>query len=320
MQSFHEYVKKAGQSLVKDELRLLQVNLGYKCNLSCRHCHIEAGPKRQELMSLPVIEDCIRFIARAGITEVDITGGAPEVNPELPDFIRLLRQQGLVSRIILRTNLAILDSDEYEHLPEFFARNNVELIASMPCYLEENVEFQRGSGVYQKNIAVLKMLNCLGYGKDNLKLHLVYNPGNGFLPEQQSELERAYKESLGKKHGITFNSLYTITNAPIGRFRSQLEKQGELEGYMKVLVDNSNSANLEKVMCRSMVSVDWLGRLFDCDFNQALNMPLVLQDNYIGDICPEDLLNQPIELGSHCFSCIAGSGSSCQGSLVGKAG
>ncbi|MBP2645720.1 MAG: radical SAM/Cys-rich domain protein [Firmicutes bacterium] len=316
MQSFQEYAQKHEQPLIKDSLRLLQVNMGYKCNLQCKHCHIEAGPERPEQMSRAVMDDCVRFIERAGITEVDITGGAPEINCELPGFIGRLRQENLVQRILLRTNLTILDKAEYAHLPEFFVRNKVELVASMPCYLEENVEFQRGKGVYAKNIAVLKRLNALGYGKNGPQLHLVYNPGGGSLPGPQQELESAYKENLRTAYGITFNSLFTITNAPIGRFRTQMEKQGQLDHYIKMLADNSNAQNLAKVMCRNMVSVDWQGRLFDCDFNQALKLPMALLDNYIGRIRREDIENRLIETGTHCFTCIAGTGSSCQGSLA----
>jgi radical SAM/Cys-rich protein len=218
--------------------------------------------------------------------------------------------------------LAILDNEQYAYLPTFLMEHNVEIVASMPCYLEDNVDVQRGKGVYQRNITILQKLNQLGYGSGAAgpKLHLVYNPGGNFLPGPQSELEMAYKENLGTKFGITFNSLYTITNVPIGRFRTTLEKHGELENYMKILIDNFNPDNLGKVMCRNMVSVDWQGRLYDCDFNQALKLPIAIPDNYIGNTRNEELVARPIELGAQCFACVAGAGSSCQGSLKTKAG
>ena len=320
MNKFNEYAEKAGQPVVRREISLLQVNMGYRCNLKCSHCHIEAGPDRTETMGMAVIEDCLGFVKRAQVRDVDITGGAPETNPNLPDFIRRLRQIKSVERILIRTNLAILDTPEHAHLPDFFAANRVELIASMPCYLEENVDSQRGKGVHARNIAVLQKLNRLGYGAGRSKLHLVYNPGGDFLPGPQSELEAAYKENLGKEFGITFDSLFTITNTPIGRFRTQLEEQGQLNSYTKLLIDNFNPLNLANVMCRNMVSVDWKGQLFDCDFNQPLGLPTAVADNYIGRVEPADLIGRAIATGEHCFSCVAGTGSSCQGSLEQKAG
>ena len=320
MYNFNDYAAKTGQALVRESLRLLQVNMGYRCNLKCSHCHIEAGPDRQETMDIPVIEDCLAFVGRASVKEVDITGGSPEANPHLTEFISRLRQVESVERILLRTNLSILDKTEYAHLPEFFATNRVELIASMPCYLEENVDAQRGTGVHSRNVKVLQRLNRIGYGAGGSKLHLVYNPGGNFLPGPQGELEAAYKENLGRNFGITFDSLFTITNTPVGRFRSLLEEQGQLQNYKKLLVENFNPQNLAKVMCRNMVSVDWQGRLFDCDFNQPLAMPLDIEDNHIGHVNASELIGRPIVTGDHCFSCVAGAGSSCQGSLVQKAG
>ena len=319
MRDFAACVKKIGEPLIKDKIQCLQMNMGYVCNLSCRHCHVEAGPDRQENMSLAVVEDCLRFVENSGVTVIDITGGAPEMNPHLQHLIRGLRQLHSVESILLRSNLTILDSAKYAHLPKFFIENNVEIISSMPCYLEENVDFQRGKGVYNTSIKMLKKLNALGYGAAGPKLHLVYNPGGNILPGPQHELERAYKESLGERFGIAFNSLYTITNAPIGRFRRDLKKQGLLDGYMDLLVDNFNPANLAKVMCRNLVNVDWQGRIYDCDFNHVLKLPIEINDNYIGNIKAEDLVGMPIQLDSHCFTCTAGAGSSCQGSLSNKA-
>lgn len=319
MVNFKRYVTNSGKLLVKDQIQCLQMNMGYACNLKCSHCHVEAGPDRQEKMSLAVIEDCLHFVEEAGVKVIDITGGAPEMNPHLRHLIRGLKQLSSVESILLRSNLAILDQAEYADLPNFFMENNVEIISSMPCYLESNVDFQRGKGTYYRNIKVLQKLNRLGYGSKGLKLHLVYNPGGNFLPGPQHELETAYKESLGERFGITFNSLYTITNAPIGRFRIDLEKQGLLDGYMKLLADNFNPANLAKVMCRNLVSVDWQGRVYDCDFNHVLKLPIEAGENYIGKIKAKDLVGMPIKLGNHCFTCAAGAGSSCQGSLENKA-
>jgi radical SAM/Cys-rich protein len=320
MKSFGDYVKNIGEPLIKDSIQCLQMNMGYACNLTCRHCHVEAGPTRHERMSLSVIEDCLRFAANEGVKVIDITGGAPEMNPNLRDLIRGLRQLHSVETILLRSNLSILDKAEYADLHKFLLENNVEIVASMPCYLEENVNYQRGKGTYHKNITVLQELNRLGYGTQGPKLHLVYNPGGNFLPGPQQELEMAYKENLAARFGISFNSLYTITNMPIGRFRADLEQQGQMEGYMKLLTDNFNAANLAKVMCRNLVNVDWQGRIYDCDFNHVLQMPIEAANNYIGNIKAEDLIGRPIKLGDHCLTCVAGAGSSCQGSLNNKAG
>jgi radical SAM/Cys-rich protein len=319
MSDFRDYLEKSGEILIKDNIQCLQMNIGYACNLKCNHCHVEAGPDRQEKMSLTVIEDCLRFVERACVKVIDITGGAPEMNPNLHYLIRGLRELDSVGSILLRSNLTILDNAEYADLPEFLKENNVEIIASMPCYLEENVNSQRGQGVYHRNIRMLQKLNRLGYGGAGPNLHLVYNPGGDFLPGPQQELEAAYKEKLGEEFGITFSSLYTITNVPIGRFRTELEKTGLLEAYMNLLTDNFNSANLAKVMCRNLVSVDWQGRMYDCDFNQALRLPIDVPRNYIGHVTAKDLIGLPVKMGQHCFACVAGTGSSCQGSLSNKA-
>ena len=319
MREFRECLLEAGEILVKNRIECLQVNTGYACNLKCSHCHVEAGPDRREKMSLPVIKDCLRFVENAGIKVVDITGGAPEMNPNLRSLILGLRRISSVERILLRSNLTVLENSDFRDLPHFFLENNVEIIASMPCYLEENVDYQRGKGVYSQNISILQKLNRLGYGTNGPKLHLVYNPGGSFLPGPQAELESAYKKNLGERFGITFNSLFTLTNAPIGRFRKDLERQGQLESYMDLLVNNFNPANLSKVMCRNMISVDWKGRLYDCDFNQILEIPVDAADNNIGNIEANDLSGKPIKLGPHCFTCVAGAGSSCQGSLSNKA-
>lgn len=215
---------------------LLQVNVGYKCNLNCDHCHFGAGPKRKESMNWSVMLDILEFIKKFNIKEIDITGGAPELNPHITKFISKLREQGIVKSIILRTNLCILDQEQFKNLPEFFYNENVDLVASLPCYLEENVNKQRGNNIFQANIRVIKRLNCLGYGKEGSchKLNLVYNPSGNFLPVPQFELESAYKEYLQSNYGVTFNKLFTITNMPIGRFRDRIVKEGEFENYMKL--------------------------------------------------------------------------------------
>ncbi len=313
MRSFQQFVDEAKQPLVRDSVKILQANMGYVCNLRCHHCHVEAGPDRRETMSLEVVDDCLRFVKGAGAIDVDITGGAPEANRHLTYFIGELRRLRNVNRIIVRSNLTILEDEGKNHLPDFFAAHRVEIVSSMPCYLEGNVAAQRGEGVYEKNVRVLRRLNSLGYGTGRHKLHLVYNPGGAFLPGPQAELEAAYKENLGNAFGIEFDNLFTITNMPIGRFRSDLELQGQLAGYLKLLDDGSHARNLAQVMCRSQISVDWQGRLFDCDFNQALGIPATA--GTIGELSAAELVGLPIQAGDHCFACTAGSGSSCQGSF-----
>lgn len=315
MTEFRDRVEKNGTAIIKDSIICLQMNLGYACNLNCRHCHVEAGPHRKEKMSRTVLEDCLRFAGNANVKVIDITGGAPELNPHLRHLITELRKLDSVESILLRSNLAILSEPEYGDLPAFLAGNNVEIVASMPCYLPENVTSQRGAGVYDKNIEVLQKLNRIGYGTSGSRLHLVYNPGGAFLPGPQPALETAYKQRLEEMYGISFNSLYTITNMPIGRFRNDLEQKGQLDAYLKLLTDNFNASNLEKIMCRNLISVDWQGRVYDCDFNHVLQLPIDVADNYIGNIAVGDLLGTPVKFGQHCFACTAGTGSSCQGSL-----
>jgi len=316
MRTFQECVSDGKQPLLRDSVQLLQVNMGYLCNLQCSHCHLEAGPGRRETMSKAVVDDCLRFARDAGEIDVDITGGAPELNGNLTYFISRLRGLKSVRRIMLRSNLAVLAEEGYGHLPAFFAANGVEVIASMPCYLESNVAAQRGQGVYEKNIEVLQRLNGLGYGtgRTGLKLHLVYNPGGPYLPGPQDELAADYKENLAKNFGIKFDSLFTIANMPIGRFRAALAEQGALADYLELLVGSFNRDNLAKVMCRNQISVDWQGRLFDCDFNQALGI-LAEVPGAIASVSVKDLVGSPIRFGYHCFACTAGAGSSCQGSL-----
>jgi len=318
---FGERVEQEKTPLARGSLSCVQINVGYRCNLKCSHCHIKAGPERTEIMNWEVMEEVLGFVGRSGVKEIDITGGAPETNPHLPEFLRRLRSIPSVERILLRTNLAILEEAGYEAYPRIFAGNNIEIVASMPCYLEENVEAQRGKGVHRKNIGVLQKLNALGYGVagSNLKLHLVYNPLGNFLPPPQAELEDAYKLHLREQYGISFHQLFTITNMPIGRFRDQLEKKGQLDSYLELLAENFNRKNLSAVMCRSLISVDWQGKVFDCDFNQALGLPMGGCPE-IGRLELEALEGQAIVINNHCYACVAGCGSSCQGNLADKAG
>jgi len=316
MGSFSEVLQFAGKSLARGELRCLQVNVGYRCNLQCSHCHVEAGPKRSESMNRAVMEAVLAFAEKSAVAEIDITGGAPELWPLLPEFLERSRQLGSLERLLVRTNLAILAETEFAGFPRLFAQSRVELVASMPCYLEENVDAQRGRGTHCRNIGVLQALNRAGYGTGEYKLHLVYNPGGNYLPGPQAELEADYKQHLRETYGIGFDSLFSITNMPIGRFRRQLAKQGLLAGYLKLLEASSNLRNLDQVMCRTTLSVNWQGRVFDCDFNQMLNLDGGLGLAYIGDISPQELLGLKIATGDHCFACVAGAGSSCQGSLA----
>lgn len=318
MTDFSKRIEAAGQRLVRDRLHCLQVNVGYRCNLECSHCHVAGGPQRAESMSREVMADVLDFAKRAGACEIDITGGAPEMNPNLSEFIVRCRQIPSVERVLLRTNLVIWDEQGYESMPEFFAANMVELVASLPHYLEQEADQQRGQGVHRRSIAMLQRLSALGYGRPESKLllHLVYNPLGTSLPRPQGELEAEYHDQLNKEYGIAFNSLFTITNMPIGRFRKHLERQGLLGDYMNLLKDNMNLANLQQVMCRTTFSVNWAGNVFDCDFNQMLKLQGANDSAYIGDIDPAQLAGQIIATGDHCFACVAGLGSSCQGSLV----
>ena len=313
--TFDATVKETGKKLKRNQIDIVQINVGYVCNLNCTHCHVEAGPDRTEKMSAKTVQACIDFIKKSKAATVDITGGSPEMNPYLRDLIVGLRRIGTVQRILVRTNMAILNTAKYKDLIEFYKANKVELVGSMPCYGRDNVDAQRGSGVFKDNIEVLKQLNGVGYGKEGtgLALDLVYNPGGAFLPGPQAELQAAYKDELKKNYGIEFNHLFTITNAPCGRFKEDLAAKGELAAYMDLLAGSFNADNLGKVMCLSQVNVGWDGAVYDCDFNQALGMR-VGGAKTIADFEPEELLGA-VRVDDHCYCCTAGAGSSCQGSL-----
>ena len=299
-------------------LETLQVNLGYLCNQQCLHCHVDSSPKRKENMSFSTVEKLLKLLNTNKIKMLDLTGGAPEMNPNFRYLVKEARALGV--HVIDRCNLTILEEPGQEDLAEFLAAHQVEVVASLPCYSEENVDKQRGKGVFNGSIHGLKKLNELGYGKEGggLSLNLVYNPIGLHLPPSQSELQADYKQKLKADFGIVFNQLFTITNMPIKRFGSTLISKGNFGEYMQLLKDNYSTENLSSVMCRSTVSVDWQGYLYDCDFNQMLSLPM--KDNvgsrlHIDDLINTDLSEMPIVIADHCYGCTAGQGSSCGGAL-----
>ncbi len=307
-------------ALTRSKLEILQVNLGYTCNLSCTHCHVNAGPKRTEQMDKTNIDLVIEILKQHNVQTLDLTGGAPELMPHFRYLVKAARELGVT--VIDRCNLTILNEPGQEDLAQFLADNQVEVVASLPCYSEENVDSQRGKGVFESSIEGLQKLNALGYGKkdsglDNssLPLNLVYNPGGAFLPPGQVELEASYKEKLGAEHHIQFDNLFTITNMPISRFGAVLLAQGEFYDYMNLLKDSYSPANLAGVMCLNTVSVDWQGNLYDCDFNQMLEMPLAGAIHHLSDLLSSDINGLPIKVADHCYGCTAGQGSSCGGAL-----
>jgi radical SAM/Cys-rich protein len=296
---------------------VLQVNVGKVCNQTCTHCHVDAGPDRRESMSRETAELVIETLQRHEIATLDITGGAPEMNPH---FRYLVEQATALSRrVIDRCNLTILTTNGHKDLPEFLAKHRVEVVASLPCYLESNCDHQRGDGVFKRSIEAIRTLNDLGYGKpeSGLRLNLVYNPVGPSLPPDQQRLEADYRRELKTRYDIVFNSLHTITNLPISRFLDDLLSQGRFEDYMRKLVDSFNPLTVEGVMCRDMVSVDWQGYLYDCDFNQMLEMRLDgALPNHLRDFNSASLSDRIIQTGRHCFGCTAGNGSSCQGAVI----
>ncbi|HEU5246585.1 MAG TPA: arsenosugar biosynthesis radical SAM (seleno)protein ArsS [Candidatus Udaeobacter sp.] len=307
--------------LRRTRTEILQVNVGKLCNLTCVHCHVNAGPKRKEIMTRKTFDRIIDWLAKTTIPTVDLTGGAPEMIPDFRYFIEQVRSLQADRHIIDRCNLTILLEPGHEDLAQFLATKKVEIIASMPCYSAENVNAQRGEGVFEGSIAALQLLNSLGYGIDQeLPLHLVYNPIGAVLPPSQAELEADYKRELKKHFGIVFNNLYTLTNLPIGRFASYLRHSNKLEEYMEMLMDAFNPATMNGLMCRNTISVGWRGEVYDCDFNQQLGMQW--SDNgtrerlFLWDVDLDKIENRKIMTGDHCFGCTAGAGSSCGGAIV----
>ncbi len=304
--------------LKRSHLEVLQVNLGYLCNQQCLHCHVNAGPRRTEIMSRKTVDDVLDVLQQSEIKTLDLTGGAPEMNPEFRYLVMAARQLGV--KVIDRCNLTVLSEPGYEDLARFLAAQGVEIVASLPCYLEENVDGQRGDGVYQKSICALQQLNALGYGQDGsgLKLNLVYNPTGAFLPPSQQTLKIDYQQFLNEKFNICFNEIFTITNMPIARFGSTLMSKGQFDDYMNLLKDAYSADNLKSVMCRNQVSVDWQGFLYDCDFNQMLKLNTVdTQGNklHITDLLHQTLTDSAIVVADHCYGCTAGQGSSCGGAF-----
>jgi radical SAM/Cys-rich protein len=320
-----EHNQSAFPALRRGELTTLQVNLGYLCNLSCTHCHVNAGPKRTELMNRATVESVLEFLAQRHLTTLDLTGGAPEMNPHFRYLVTEARSLGV--SVIDRCNLTILEEPGYEDMAEFLAENQVIVTASLPCYSEQNVERQRGKGVFHDSIQALQRLNSLGYGrKAQLELNLVYNPDGLNLPPDQLALEADYKRVLCKDFGIEFNQLYTITNMPISRFGGMLLAKGLYDEYMEILRRNFTPANLQTVMCRSLLSVDYQGYVYDCDFNQMLQLPLVHASRdilgtdrartHLSQLLDEELTGRQIAVADHCYGCTAGQGSSCGGALA----
>ncbi len=312
----HRFAQKLAEHalpLRRAKLRTLQINVGRKCNQTCRHCHVDAAPWRTEMMGEEDARRVGAWIERHRPEVVDITGGAPELSEWFRYFVETARGAGC--HVIDRNNLTIIETGAFAWLPEYLARHEVEVVASLPCYSAANVNAQRGDGVFDKSIAALRKLNAVGYGT-RLPLHLVYNPLGAKLPGPQAELEADYKEALEREFGIVFTSLFTITNQPIARFAEDLREQGQWNEYLQLLADNFNLSTVEGLMCRTTLSVGWRGELYDCDFNQMLGMQLRNgAPLHLWDVTPDDLDDRPILTGQHCLACTAGSGSSCTGAV-----
>lgn len=313
MNRFEERLASHGLTLRRAALRTLQINVGRKCNQACRHCHVDAGPWRTEMISEKVAHRIGHWIRQFRPETVDLTGGAPELSEFFRYLVETARECG--AHVIDRCNLTIIEEPAYADLPDYLASREVEVIASLPCYTADNVVKQRGQGVFEKSISALRKLNAVGYGS-KLPLNLVYNPIGPELPSPQAELERDYKEVLGREFGIVFNRLFALTNQPIARFAEDLRRQGKTEGYMSLLANSFNPATVEGLMCRSTLSVGWLGEVYDCDFNQMLSMEVRNgKPLYLWDVTPEYLEGWAIRTGEHCLACTAGCGSSCTGTL-----
>lgn len=303
----------------RSRLEVLQVNLGYLCNQTCQHCHVNAGPKRTELMQQETIDSLLKILTNKEVHTLDLTGGAPEMNPVFKELV--IQARALGKTVIDRCNLTILSEPGFEDLADFLTANGVEVVASLPCYLEQNVDSQRGKGVFQKSISGLQILNQKGYAQaeSELILNLVYNPVGPYLPPGQQQLELDYKKFLYEQFGIQFNQLFTITNMPISRFGSALISQGKFEEYMNLLKDSMNLKNLNAVMCRNQLSVDWQGYVYDCDFNQMLRLnlknPQTGKNLHVSELLDTNSDDLSIIVADHCFGCVAGQGSSCGGSL-----
>jgi radical SAM/Cys-rich protein len=307
---------KLAQPLYARDVSILQLNVGKLCPLRCKHCHVEAGPDRTEVMSAETFAACLEVQKKHRIPTLDITGGSPELNPNLEWFIT--RAAPLTDRVIVRSNLQLLDRREYKHLPDFFAEHGVELVASLPAYTPARADKQRSPGSFETCVRVMRELNKRGYGRpgSGLALNLVHNPVGAYLPGSQTSLEREYRQRLESEWGVRFTTLFTLTNCPVGRYLEFLIRSGNFEPYMDTLIRSFNPAAVDNLMCRDTLSVAWDGRLYDCDFNQMLDMPVDSRaPSHIRDFDLQALRHRRIAVGNHCFSCTAGAGSSCQGAL-----
>jgi len=318
MNRFGTVLADRGLALVRAQPEILQINVGKLCNLTCTHCHVNAGPKRKEIMSRETLDRILDWFAETDLPTLDLTGGAPEMIPDFRRAITRVRRMQPRRRIIDRCNLTILLDPSQDGLAEFLADHEVEIVASMPCYSPENVNAQRGEGVFDSSITALQLLNRLGYGRQpELPLHLVYNPNGGTLPGPQQELEADYKRELSSHFGIVFNHLFTITNLPVSRFATWLRREGKYDEYLNLLIASFNPATVEGLMCRNTINVSWQGEAHDCDFNQMLRLPWAGgKPAYVWDLDPHALGGAAIATGSHCFGCTAGAGSSCGGALT----
>lgn len=319
MQPFAEKLQAASDDFRRRAVDVLQVNLGRYCNLACIHCHVESGPTRKEMMGRETVEAVLRFLARTDIPTLDITGGAPELHPDFAYLVASARKLG--RHVMDRCNLTVIFEPGMEYLPEFFRKHEVELICSLPCYSEDNVDRQRGKGTFDSSIRALQLLNDHGYGSpdNSLVLDLVYNPVGPHLPPPQAKLEEDYRRILGGQFGIVFNRLFCLSNMPITRYATHLKLRGEYDHYLELLESNFNGATLDHVMCRNLISIGWDGWVYDCDFNQMLGLPLsdgAGKKLHIASLSLEDVAGRPIVAGDHCYACTAGCGSSCGGALV----
>jgi radical SAM/Cys-rich protein len=315
---FDQTLHERGLQLTRSTPEILQLNVGKLCNLTCGHCHVNAGPKRKEIITRATLEKILDWFERSSLATLDLTGGAPEMIPDFRYVIERVAAMTPRRKIMDRCNLTILLEPGYEDMAEFLARHEVEIVASMPCYSAENVNAQRGDGVFDASIAALQRLNALGYGREaRLPLHLVYNPLGDFLPGDQAELEADYKRELAAHFGISFNRLFTITNMPIARFASWLRHEGKYESYLQLLVEAFNPSAVEGLMCRNTINVGWRGEVYDCDFNQQLNLASGTSEPiYVWDLVADEFARVPIATAAHCFGCTAGAGSSCGGALT----
>jgi radical SAM/Cys-rich protein len=316
MNTFETQVQKdCGLDLYASKLDIFQINIGFKCNLSCQHCHLACSPDRTEVMTWETMRHVIKSAEEIRPHIVDITGGAPEFHPHLKRFVEGLRSSEQTVQV--RTNLTILTDPGFEDMPQFFKEHKVQLVASLPCYMEENVSIQRGNGVFEKSIGMLRTLNNLGFGIDpSLPLHLIYNPVGPFLPPNQNQLECEWKRELYDRFGIRFNKLYTIANMPIGRFWERLKKERRDKEYMQLLREGFNCQTVSELMCRHQICVAWDGVMYDCDFNIALGLPVVEEvPRHIKDFNLDVHMKRKVFTGNHCYGCAAGTGSSCSGAL-----